>query len=340
MAASETQSSKGGNVQVDGGTLTSLTCNSDRSDEVSGNPLRYDVSHSDATDLVASSQRKGLLSIVGTPIGNLGDASRRMVATLAAADLILCEDTRVTGKLLSYFDIHTPLQRADQHTLDRRIASTLDRISQGERIAYVSDAGMPGVSDPGQQLVDAALDAGLPVEVVPGPSAVTTALVASGLPTDHFFFEGFLPRKASAIEARLRVLASIPGTIVIYESPRRVLATLEAIAHSLPLRTVALVRELTKMHEEVLRGPAQMLAKAVLERDTLRGECVIVIGAASKDEDASLLDTPPTETLDAAIRAALAAGESKSAAAKRLAKAYDRHRSEVYERLLEFAADK
>ena len=160
----------------------------------------------------------GVLSVVGTPIGNLADASPRVVETLRAADVILCEDTRVTGKLLAHFGVHTPLTRADDNVLASRIAPTLERVAEGERVAFVSDAGMPGVSDPGQRLVDAALDQGLRVEVIPGPSAVTCALVASGLPMDHFFFEGFLPRKASAMEARLaegvasgRIRSGIPS---------------------------------------------------------------------------------------------------------------------------------
>jgi 16S rRNA (cytidine1402-2'-O)-methyltransferase len=152
---------------------------------------------------VTSAAAGGVLSVVGTPIGNLSDASARMVETLRSADVILCEDTRVTGKLLSHFGIRVPLVRADENVLAEKIAPTLERIESGQRVAFASDAGMPGVSDPGQRLVDAALERGLRVEVIPGPSAVTCALVASGLPMDHFFFEGFLPRKASAMAARL-----------------------------------------------------------------------------------------------------------------------------------------
>ena len=166
----------------------------------------------------------GKLSIVGTPIGNLSDASPRVKETLAAADVILCEDTRVTSKLLSAFDIHVPLQRCDQNIIESQIEPTLERLRAGQRVAFVSDAGMPGISDPGQHLVDAALSEGLATEVIPGPSAVTCALVASGLASDHFFFEGFLPRKHGQIVQRLQQLASIPGTIVLYESPFRVLA--------------------------------------------------------------------------------------------------------------------
>ena len=137
----------------------------------------------------------GLLSMVGTPIGNLDDASSRTVSTLKNSDVVLCEDTRVTSKLLSAFDINPRLERCDEHVIEDKIASVVDRLAQGEHISYVSDAGMPGVSDPGQKLVDAVLDEGFNVEVIPGPSAVTCALVASGFEMNQFFFEGFLPRK-------------------------------------------------------------------------------------------------------------------------------------------------
>ena len=161
----------------------------------------------------------GMLSMVGTPIGNLQDASPRVISTLDAADVVLCEDTRVTGKLMAAFGLHTHLERCDENVIEQRVPTVLDRLRAGERVAFVSDAGMPGVSDPGQRLVDAALDEGLAVEVIPGPSAVTCALVASGLASEHFFFEGFLPRRKSAQVTRLRELALVPGTIVCYESP-------------------------------------------------------------------------------------------------------------------------
>ena len=208
---------------------------------------------------------EGLLSMVGTPIGNLRDASPRVVETLAAADVVLCEDTRVTGRLLSCLGVRAPLRRCDENVILERVPEVLEELEGGRRVAFVSDAGMPGVSDPGQRLVDAALDRGLRVEVVPGPSAVTCALVASGLPMDHFFFEGFLPRKAGERDRRLRALSRVPAAVVLYESPHRVQATLEAVASALPARRVALVRELTKVHEECLRAPAAELARAVAE---------------------------------------------------------------------------
>ena len=273
----------------------------------------------------------GVLSVVGTPIGNLSDASPRVVQTLTDADLLLCEDTRVTSKLLTHFGIRVPLQRADENVLAERIPQILDRIASGERVAFVSDAGMPGVSDPGQRLVDAALDAGLRVEVIPGPSAVTCALVASGLPMEHFFFEGFLPRKKGPMAERLRELAVVPGALVLYESPRRVAATLAVVAEVFPLRRVALVRELTKLHEETVRGLAQQVADQIAARDEVKGECVVVIEGPVAGEESQSIGQEQTLSLDEAIAEGLAAGERASALAKRLAKSYGLPRAEVYD---------
>jgi 16S rRNA (cytidine1402-2'-O)-methyltransferase len=273
-----------------------------------------------------------MLSVVGTPIGNLDDMAPRAIATLERADVILCEDTRVTGKLLSHFGIRVPLVRADENVLAEKIAPTLERIESGQRVAFASDAGMPGVSDPGQRLVDAALERGLRVEVIPGPSAVTCALVASGPPMDHFFFEGFLPRKQGQRVHRIEELAPVPGALVFYESPHRVAATLEAIAQVLPTRRVALVRELTKVHEEVVRDVAPALAERIAAREEIRGECVIVVEGPT-GEETSAVNVP----LEDAIREGLAAGEPKSVIAKRLAREYGLNRSEVYDRLLAMA---
>lgn len=283
-----------------------------------------------------SAAASGVLSVVGTPIGNLSDASPRVVQTLKSADLLLCEDTRVTSKLLARFDVHVPLQRADENVLDQRVEPTLERIEAGDRVAFVSDAGMPGVSDPGQRLVDAALDRGLRVEVIPGPSAAICALVASGLPMEHFFFEGFLPRKAGAMRARLEELSVVPGALVVYESPHRVATTLARIAEVLPDREVALVRELTKVHEECLRGHAPELAALVAERDEVKGECVVVIGAPTEEELLGRRDAASqgTKSLEEAIRAGLEEGEPKTKLAKRLAKSFSLAKAEVYDAIL------
>ena len=278
----------------------------------------------------------GILSVVGTPIGNLRDASPRVLDTLGAADVALCEDTRVTGRLMSAFGLHVRLERCDENVMAEKIARVLERLEAGERVAFVSDAGMPGVSDPGQRLVDAALDAGLRVEVIPGPSAVTCALVASGLASEHFFFEGFLPRRRGAQLERLSELALVPGALVVYESPRRVVETLANVAEVFPGRRVALVRELTKLHEEVVRGEAAELAAAVAARDEIRGECVIVVAAPSEDElsERRAASAGGARSLEDEIAAGLAAGEPKSALAKRLARSFSMSRSEVYDAVI------
>ena len=275
-----------------------------------------------------TNERTGLLSIVGTPIGNMDDASARMTRVLCSADAILCEDTRVTGKLCARLGIATPLERADENVLGARIPSLVERIAAGEHLAFVSDAGMPCVSDPGQRLVDAVLDAGLAVEVIPGPSAVTCALALSGLSSARFLFAGFLPRKRGEQTAELEKLSRVPATLVAFESPKRVAATLANIAEVMPTRRVALVREITKIHEEVLRGTAAELVAELETRDALKGECVLVI------EEGEAVAEAPSVTLEDAIAAGLAAGEPKSALAKRLAKEYGIPRSEVYGKLV------
>lgn len=279
-----------------------------------------------------SNAGEGILSLVGTPIGNLEDASARMVDTLRRADVVLCEDTRVTSKLLSRFEVRVPLLRCDQNVIASRVEGILRRLDAGEHVAFVSDAGMPGVSDPGQQLVDAALEHGARIEVIPGPSAVVCALVASGLPMDHFFFEGFLPRKAGARERRLQELQSVPGALVFYESPHRVVATLQSVAAVMPKRRVALVRELTKVHEEVVRGNSCELAQQIAERPEVRGECVVVVEGPVGNEGSVAVG--PSLSLEEAIDAGLRAGESKSQLAKRLSREFSLRRSEVYDKIV------
>lgn len=288
--------------------------------------------------MATESARAGLLSVVGTPIGNLEDASPRCLATLAAADAILCEDTRVTAKLLARYEIRMPLERCDENVIASRAAGVVERLHAGARLAFASDAGMPCISDPGQRLVDAVLDAGLAVEVVPGPSAVSCAIAASGLSCENFFFEGFLPRKAGERTRRLERLASVPGALVVYESPHRVARTLADIAAVMPGRRVALCRELTKLHEEVVRGMAGELAELVAARDEVRGECVVVVEAPGEDELAGREAAAAGEpSLEEAVAAGVAAGEPKSALAKRLARAYGVSRSEAYDLVLRAA---
>lgn len=288
----------------------------------------------------------GMLSLVGTPIGNLGDLSTRAAETFRRADAVCCEDTRVTGKLLAYLGISKPLVRCDDNVIERRAPELVERVLAGERIAFASDAGMPSVSDPGQVLVELACNEGAPVEVIPGPSACVTALVLSGIPSDQFFFEGFLPRKHGERVRRLQRLAPIPGALIFYESPHRVEASLKAIAEVFPQRTVALCRELTKLHEEVLRAPAPELHERVLERGELKGEMVIVVAPPSEDEldrlEAALatgasISAPvdPDELLRSDIAEGLAAGDSANALAKRLSQKYSRKKRDVYNLVLE-----
>lgn len=289
----------------------------------------------------------GRLYVVGTPIGNLGDMSPRVEAAFRAADAICCEDTRVTSKLLSHLDISRPLIRCDENVIASRAAGIVDRLLSGETIAFASDAGMPSVSDPGQVLVDAARGADVPVEVIPGPSACVTALVSSGIPCEHFFFEGFLPRKQGERVRRLTQLAPVPGALIFYESPHRVADSLDAVATVFPQREVALCRELTKLHEEVLRAPAPELARTVRERGEMRGEMALVVAPPSPEElaryatgAAGVADRDPEEALREDIEAALAAGEAPSAAAKRLSQKYSLKKRAVYERVLAVAAER
>lgn len=286
--------------------------------------------------------QSGRLYIVGTPIGNLGDLTPRAADAFRAADAICCEDTRVTAKLLAHLEISRPLIRCDENVIATRAPEIVERVLAGEIVAFASDAGMPSVSDPGQVLVDAAREAGADVEVIPGPSACVTALVASGIPCEHFFFEGFLPRKNGERVRRLQELAPVPGALLFYESPHRVVASLDAIAQVFPARTVALCRELTKLHEEVLRDRAPQLADAVRERGELRGEMVIVVAPPTADELSGLrgavaadAHVDPDEALRADIEQALAAGESTSALSKRLAQQYSRKKRDVYNLILQ-----
>lgn len=254
------------------------------------------------------------LVLVGTPIGNLGDLSPRAVEALRAADAICCEDTRRTGRLLQHAGVdHRPLVVVNDHTEVRAIDGVLARLAAGERVAVVTDAGMPGISDPGERLVRAALDAGHQVEVVPGPSAAVTALVLSGLPAGRFAFEGFLPRKGSGRTARLADVAAERRTVVLYEAPHRVARTLAELAAACgPERRVSIGRELTKLHEETWRGT---LAEAVAWAATHapRGELVLVLEGAPPSSPAG-----PDE-VEAALRAQLAAGASARDAAAAVA---------------------
>jgi 16S rRNA (cytidine1402-2'-O)-methyltransferase len=228
------------------------------------------------------------LHVVATPIGNLGDITFRALVTLAAAKAVLAEDTRVSRRLLAHYGITTPMIAYHEHNAAEMRPKILARLAAGEALALISDAGTPLVSDPGYKLVEAAIEEGFHVTSLPGPSAVLAALVVSGLPTDRFFFEGFLPPKSSARQERLSALAAIPGTLVFFESPRRVAAMLADAAAILGNRSAAVARELTKFYETVRRGTLTSLSDAYGSEDTPKGEIVVLIGppvAAPVDAD-------------------------------------------------------
>ncbi len=228
--------------------------------------------------------------LVATPIGNLEDLSARAVHVLGACDVVACEDTRRTGRLLVRLGISKPLVSCHEHNEAGRAAGLAARAAAGACVALVSDAGTPGVSDPGYRLVRAAIEAGVAVVPVPGPSSVLAALAASGLPTDRFVFEGFLPAKGAKRLKTLEALLAEERTVVLFESPHRITRLVREIADFAPARPLVLARELTKMHEEILRDTARGLHDALAERK-MRGECVLLIGPARMEK----AQTPPAD---------------------------------------------
>ena len=267
----------------------------------------------------------GRLVLVGTPIGNLADLSPRAVEALSGADVVACEDTRRTGRLLQHAGIRAhALVAVNDHTESRWVPDLLGRLDRGEVVAVVTDAGMPGISDPGERLVRAAASAGHRVEVVPGPSAVVAGLVVSGLATGRFCFEGFLPRKGSARTERLAALGGERRTIVLYEAPHRLRRTLDDLAGALGVeRRCVLARELTKLHEEVWRGT---LGRAVAHASEVepRGEYVLVVDGAPAPPG------PDDDELRGALRGALAEGLSTRDAVARVVERTGSPRRHVY----------
>src|SRR3984957_457026 len=235
----------------------------------------------------------GSIVLVATPIGNLGDLSPRAVETLAGAQVIYCEDTRHSRKLLTHAGITGPTLRSlHEHNEDDRIAQVLKEVAAGQTVAVISDAGMPGISDPGSRLVAAAAEAGAAVSVIPGPSSVVAALVVSGLPTDRFCFEGFLPRKGGDRRRRIEAVAGEAGTVILFEAPGRLGATLgDLLGACGPDRAVVVARELTKLHEEVWRGTLAE-ASSTFAGAGVRAEMVVVLagapGAGRAPEDAEV----------------------------------------------------
>jgi 16S rRNA (cytidine1402-2'-O)-methyltransferase len=254
------------------------------------------------------------LYVVATPIGNLGDVTLRALAILAGADTILAEDTRVSRTLLARYGIERPLSPYHEHNAAEARPRVLKRIAEGQALALISDAGTPLISDPGYKLVAEAVELGFAVIAAPGPSAALAALCVAGLPTDRFYFEGFLPPRQSARRERLNALAAVPGTLIFYEAAGRLAETLADLAQELGPRPAAVARELTKLHEEVKRGALDKLAAEYAASGAPRGEIVIVVGAAEERPliSDSALDREIAESLESlSVRDAAAAIAAK-----------------------------
>ena len=281
-------------------------------------------------------ERRGRLLVVGTPIGNLEDLSPRALRALSEADAIFCEDTRVTAKLAARFEIRAPRISCPAPRERARIAELLERLARGETIALVTDAGMPGMSDPGERLVAAAADAGHPVEIVPGPSAPAAALAVSGLPAVPHVFLGFLPARQGERKRALEALRARLETLVWFEAPHRLRESLADAAAILGPRRACVARELTKLHEEVLRDTLERLAGTFRERGAGRGEVTVVVEGASA-ETAQALAAIAAGDVDDRIREALAAGEALKSLSKELARRSGRPAREIYARALELS---
>src|ERR1039457_1511913 len=290
-----------------------------------GRPRRYTVA---GTEVEAPPVAAGLY-LVATPIGNLRDISLRALETLAAADVIACEDSRVTRKLTEHYDIATPLTPYHEHNAAAARPKLLARLGEGQVVALVSDAGTPLISDPGYRLVREAVDAGFTVIPVPGASAFLTALGVAGLPTDRFFFEGFLPPKQAARQKRIAALAAIPATLVLFESGPRLPAALADLAAGLGPRAAAICRELTKLHEEIRRDDLASLARHYEAGAETRGEIVIVVAPPADDEGQA-------DDVDDLRRRARVRLSVKDAVGE-VALATGRPRREVYQRALALA---
>ncbi len=296
-------------------------------DEASRRPRAYRV---DGREFAAPPLSAGLY-LVATPIGNLGDVTLRALEALAAADLIACEDTRVTARLMERYSIRTALMPYHDHNAATARPKILARIRDGGAVALVSDAGTPLVSDPGYRLVRAAQDEQLAVTAVPGPSAVLAALAVAGLPTDRFLFDGFLPPKDAARRARIAELARIPATLVLFETGPRIGDALAALADGLGDRPAAVCRELTTRHEEVRRETLGALARAYAAGAETRGEFVLVIAPPQAR-------APSAEEIDELLRQALRTHSVKDAVGA-VAAATGEPRAEVYRRALALAKE-
>jgi 16S rRNA (cytidine1402-2'-O)-methyltransferase len=270
----------------------------------------------------------GTLYLVGTPIGNLGDVSQRARETLATVDLVAAEDTRRTGRLLAALGISARTISLFEGNEAHRTGVVVEALSGGRDVAIVSDAGMPGLSDPGYRLVRACVKRGIDVTVVPGPSAAIAALVLSGLPTDRFAFEGYSPRKPADRRRRLAAVARDPRTLIFFESPHRLRAMLGDALDLFGDRLIAVAREMTKLHEEVLRGRISEVLAAISERE-VRGECVVVVSGAPQDSGADV------EALLPGVEALVGSGLRPRDAAREIARAGGAAANDLYRAYLQ-----
>jgi 16S rRNA (cytidine1402-2'-O)-methyltransferase len=268
----------------------------------------------------------GYLYLVATPIGNLEDITHRALRILREADQIACEDTRHTRKLLDHYGISKPLTSYHEHNEAARAQELVERLLAGASVALVSDAGMPLVSDPGYRVVAAAIAAGIAVIPIPGPSALVAALAASGLPTESFYFGGFLPAKSGQRVRALEALREHPSTLIFYEAPHRILAALADVEAVLGPRHVAIARELTKIHEEFLRGPVAEVRATLESRSAAKGEITLLIGKA---------EAPPADptSIEEAVEASERAGLTRMDAIKEVARKRGLSKREVYKQM-------
>jgi 16S rRNA (cytidine1402-2'-O)-methyltransferase len=271
----------------------------------------------------------GTLYLVATPIGNLADITHRALQVLNDVDLIACEDTRHTHKLLNHYGLSTKTLSYHEHNEQQRATELIDRLKRGTNIAVVSDAGTPSISDPGFRLVRAAIENDIPIVPIPGPSALITALIAAGLPTDEFFFAGFLPARANARRNRLSELQSVPGTLIFYEAPHRLAEALKDAYEILGEREAVVARELTKLHEEIRRGRLSELTAAYAEKTDIRGEIVVLI-------DRNVIGAAATQTASVAtlVNQYEQDGLDHRAALKKAARELGLSRAEAYRKLL------
>ena len=274
----------------------------------------------------------GTLYLVSTPIGNLEDITHRAVRLLSEVDVIACEDTRHTRKLLNHYGINTKTVSYHEHNERERAAELLKLMESGADVAIVTDAGTPGISDPGFRLTRLAVDNGVRVVPVPGASALITALVASGMPTDEFFFGGFLPARSGARRTRLNELGSVPATLVFYEAPHRIAATLKDAHEVLGEREAVVARELTKMHEEIVRGRLSELAARFNSAESARGEIVLIIDRTVIKTEVA--DNPSSMNIASLVESLESAGLDHRAALKKAARELGLSRAEAYRRLV------